>query len=130
MGYRRLLKSYIAHVSARRGDSWLYKDDEDCSLSRRDLVELREIFDEFRSRDRSDPQIQNYNAATRDICEQQNIDAAKASKILGWPQRLVERWLLDPAHPEYKMMSSRDFDHFTSCVLPTRGQPSADSPVR
>ena len=130
MGYRRLLKSYIAHVSARSGDSWLYIDDEDCSLSHRDLVELREIFDEFRSQDRSDQQVQNFNAATRDICKQQNIDAAKASKILGWPQRLVERWLLDPAHPEYKMMSSRDFDHFTSCVLPTRGQPSADSPVR
>ena len=128
MGYRRLLKSYIAHVRARSGDSWLYIDDEVCSLSHRDLVELRAIFDEFRSLDRSDPQVQNFNAATRDICEQQNIDAAKASKILGWPQRLVERWLLDPSHPEYKRMSSREFDHFTSCVLPASCQPGADNP--
>jgi hypothetical protein len=128
MGYRRLLKSYIAHVTAHSGDSWLYIDDEFCSLSHRDLVELRAIFDEFRSQDRSDPQVQNFNAATRDICEQQSIDAAKASKILAWPQRLVERWLLDPSHPEYKRMSSRDFDHFTSCVLPTSGQPRPNDP--
>ena len=128
MGYRRLLKSYIAHVRARSGDSWLYIDDEVCSLSHRDLVELREIFDEFRSQDRSDPQMQNYNAATRDICKQHQIDAAAASKRLAWPQRLVERWLLDPAHPEYKRMSYRDFDHFTSCVLPTNGQPRPNDP--
>ena len=128
MGYRRLLKSYIAHVSARSGDSWLFIDDEDCSLSRRDLVELRAIFDELRTEDRSDPRAQNFNAVTRDICEQEHIDAAKVSKILAWPQRLVERWLLDPAHPQYKRMSYRDFDHFTSCVLPTNGQPRPNDP--
>ena len=48
MGYRLLLKKYMAHVEASSGETWLYPERQDCNLSRRDLVELRRLFDELR----------------------------------------------------------------------------------
>ena len=44
MGYRLLLKRYMAHVEASSGEAWLYPEQQDCDLSRRDLVEDREPF--------------------------------------------------------------------------------------
>tara|TARA_Y200000002_G_C22570041_1_gene616247 strand:- start:611 stop:1036 length:426 start_codon:yes stop_codon:yes gene_type:complete len=117
MGYRLLLKKYMAHVEASSGETWLYPERQDCNLSRRDLVELRRLFDELR-RDEllSNTPEQNFNVIARDVCAQLKLDATSVAEKLAWPQHLIERWLLEPGHSDYKAMTPRDFEHFSSCL--------------
>ena len=117
MGYRLLLKRYMAHVEASSGEAWLYPEQQDCDLSRRDLVELRTLFDELRRDDLlSNTREQNFNVIARDVCAQLKLDATSVAEKLAWPQHLIERWLLEPEHSDYKAMTPRDFEHFSSCL--------------
>lgn len=117
MGYRLLLKRYMAHVEASSGEAWLYPERQDCDLSRRDLVELRTLFDELRRDDLlSNTREQNFNVIARDVCAQLKLDATSVAEKLAWPQHLIERWLLEPGHSDYKAMTARDFEHFSSCL--------------
>lgn len=117
MGYRLLLKRYMAHVEASSGEAWLYPERQDCDLSRRDLVELRTLFDELRRDDLlSNTRKQNFNVIARDVCAQLKLDATSVAEKLAWPQHLIERWLLEPGHSDYKAMTPRDFEHFSSCL--------------
>lgn len=121
MGYRLLLKRYMAHVEASSGEAWLYPERQDCDLSRRDLVELRRLLDELRRDDLlNNTREQNFNVIAREVCAQLKLDATSVAEKLAWPQHLIERWLLEPGHSDYKAMTPRDFEYFSSCL----GQPN------
>ena len=106
MGYRLLLKRYMAHVEASSGEAWLYPEQQDCDLSRRDLVELRRLCDELRRDDLlSNTREQNFNVIARNVCAQLKLDATSVAEKLAWPQHLIERWLLEPGHSDYKAMT-------------------------
>lgn len=112
MSYRTLLKRYMEHVYALSGETWLYPQHDSVTLSRRDLVELRELQGEIRgSTAVNDTTDIDYNEATRQLCAELELDAPELAQRLAWPQRVIERWLLEPDHPKFKAMTSRDFHH-------------------
>ena len=124
MSYRALLKRYMQHVSALSGEAWLYPQQDSATLSRRDLVELRELIGEVRCGTQiPDAADIDYNEATRQLCAELQLDAPELAQRLAWPQRVIERWLLEPDHPKFKVMTSRDFQHLQLYVYAPQHAP-------
>lgn len=117
MSYRNLLKRYITHVVAQTGTPWIDLVRPSEFLSRQDLLELRVLYTESLS-DRQTSAIasKDFNVSAREECAQKGLDSSELALHLGWPERVVRRWLLDPNDPDYKAMSERDYQHFLFCL--------------
>ena len=53
---------------------------------------------------------------SQEECAQKGLDSSELALHLGWPERVVRRWLLDPNDPDYRAMSERDYQHFLFCL--------------
>ena len=117
MSYRNLLKRYITHVVAHTGTPWIDLVRPSEFLSRQDLLELRVLYTESLS-DRQTSVIasKDFNVSAREECAQKGLDSSELALHLGWPERVVRRWLLDPNDPDYRAMSERDYQHFLFCL--------------
>ncbi|NCF32912.1 MAG: hypothetical protein GWP50_05010 [Proteobacteria bacterium] len=118
MSYRSLLKKYIQHVEMLSGKPWLYQHETNSPLSRRDLMELRMLYDEMQEECASDDSAsQDFNAITVHLCAMRGLNAVGLAERLAWPEHIVKRWLLDRDHPSHKTMTLRDFQHLKFCLL-------------
>lgn len=115
MGYRRLIAKYMQHVSNRSGSVWL-GDAAQGELSPREINELRSIWLTIEREVEIDTQG-DFNARTLALCNQHGLAGADVARHLGWRARVVEEWLLPPQHPQHRVMTKRDFEHFYLSIL-------------
>jgi hypothetical protein len=131
VGYKSLLKRYLSYLEAEHGNTFfqhlvdLSNNSKSFHLSKRDALELRQILSELKrsmedlSTLESNPNLEtdlDYNDHTKTLCCRHELTPNGLARLLGWPESVVERWLLEPENRNYKAMTKRDFGHLNQCL--------------
>ena len=131
MGYKSLLKRYLSYLEAEHGKPFfqhlvdLSNNSKSFHLSSRDALELRQILSELKSSAEdlstleSNPNLEtglDYNDYAKTLCCRHELTSVGLATLLGWPESVIERWLLEPESRNYKTMTKRDFGHLSQCL--------------
>jgi hypothetical protein len=117
MGYRELLKRYLAFLESHVGSTYLdaLASDSDGPLGPRDLAELRNLLREI-NRDAASPHgaepLADFNRRLALLCVCYGLGVAEAAELARVDTETLRRWRTSPRSTRYLPMRAADFRRF------------------